>query len=70
MYHKISIINIQIKRSIMETRTNEKFWNEMQEIITVLFKNSCTCLMLYNIHEVQETNDLLSYENKALNVLP
>lgn len=54
----------------METRTNEKFWNEMQEIITVLFKNSCTCLMLYNIHEVQETNDLLSYENKALNVLP
>ena len=42
----------------------------MQEIIIVLFKNSCTCLTLYNIHEVQETNNLLSYENKALNVLP
>lgn len=53
----------------METKTNEKFWNEIQEIITVLFKNFCTCLMLYNIHEVQETNDLLSYAKKALNVL-
>lgn len=53
----------------METKTNEKFWNEMQEFITVLFKNFCTCLMLYNIHEVQETNNLLSYANKALNVL-
>lgn len=54
----------------METKTNKKFCNEMQEIIIVLFKNSCTCLTLYNIHEVQETNNLLSYENKALNILP
>lgn len=41
----------------------------MQEIVTVLFKNSCTCLMLSNIHEVQEIN-LVSYENKALKALP
>lgn len=54
----------------MEMKTNEKFWNEMQEIVTVLFKNSCTCLMLSNIHEVQEINDLVLYKNKALKVLP